>query len=148
MDKIKVSIAGEGFTQRQLDGLKDVYKALEMRSDQIELKANVKEEYEEIMLDEDNSFDNVTELLLTGIEQSEVCVVVAPSIQEGGFCSLGWILGYCWSQGVQVVLMELTEDAEKIHPLAGKAVQAHLTRIDQLFTYDFEDMPYVPDPKR
>lgn len=148
MDKVKVSIAGEGCSYRQIEGLKDIYNELLSLTDTVEVVADRDIIKEGIPTDVDDRYDFLTELMLGSIEKSEVCVVFAPTIEEGGFCALGCILGYCWSQGVQVVLVDLTGSSEVLHPIADRVIQAYLTSLEAISTYNFSEMPYVPSNRK
>lgn len=147
MEKVKISLAGECVTERQSEALLQAYNILIRKVDEVDVVGDLGLIKQVMEYDLDNSYDLFSDVMLDNIENSDVCVVIAPELKEGGYCSLGWILGYCWTQGVSVVLLELTEDAEKIHPLAARSVQAHLSSLEELRTYAFKDMPYVADPK-
>lgn len=153
MGKVRVSLAGECYTEKQLKSLNEAYEVINVKKDAT-LVSGYAEGIESInKYDSDNYFDLNTDLMLDAIDQSDVCVLMVPTVSAAStrsgssHSSLGWIMGYCWSQGVPVVLLELGKAIDLtvrgIRPLADKSVQAHLSTLDQLSNYDFTEMQYV-----
>lgn len=92
--------------------------------------------------DTDDAFDRLLDITVRAVDESDVVVVYEPSTgydQDGLF---GWLIGYCWGQGIPVILISYGET--RISALVVRSLHAHLTSEDEVIAYDFDELPVIP----
>lgn len=142
LEKVKVGLAGELQKECQKAALLALQSILRAHPC-VNFIDKTKDYLYALTEETDNIEDLGTDVFLEMVDEVDVVVIVATKSDKNEYGSLGWKLGYCWSQGTPVVLVTL-DDPLRLSGIAERAVHAHLSTLLDVLDYDFVDQPYIP----
>lgn len=148
MHKNTIAVIGRVRTEEDLNNLEWVEETLKEKIPYIDVLP-IRVEYLKVMAQEDKTAwrDRVFDITCDMVEGADLVLLVEPVNNDtAGTTLVSWMLGYGYCTGTHVAMLTDKTKVEDIVvcPVFATTLHAHFLSMDELLSYDFENLPFIP----